>query len=241
MSNALHALMDPRGIQARPVLQLAPRVSLDALKKGKILFYDNTKLSFCNYMMAFTRTKERLREMGISNFIDYRETVRGKDTKTLEAYAAMMAQEKPTAAIVAMGDMGTSAATCVVSIALEKLGIPTVYITAPPGGELVEGVAFYRANHLCLCKIDIFQASTNEEISAQIDMKWDYIIDSLTATGEKLHRIAAIGLGMDQTPPDPRGLLPFVEEIQVTDDKLYEPGCYLEEINDYFNAEHISD
>ena len=241
MSNVLHALMDPRGVQARPILQLAPRVSLEALKKGKILFYDNTKLSFCNYMAAFTRIKERLGQIGISNFVDYRETVRGKDTKTLEAYAAMMAEEEPTAAVVALGDMGTSAATCVVSIALEKLGIPTVYITAPPGGELVEGVAFYRANHLCLCKIDIYQASTNAEISAQIDMKWDYIIDSLTASGDKLDQIAAIGLAMDQTPPDPSGLMPFVEDIQVTDAKLYEPGCYLEEINDYFNAEHISD
>ena len=241
MNKTLNTLIDPRGIQARPVLQLAPRVSLDELKKGKILFYDNTKLSFCNYMATFTRIKERFEEMGISHFVNHRETVRGKDTKTLESYAAMMAEEKPTAAVVALGDMGTSAATCVVSIALEKLGIPTVYITAPPGGELVEGVAFYRANHLCLCKIDIYQASTKEEISDQIDNRWDYIIDSLTASGDKLQRIAAIDLAMDQTTPDPEGLLTFVENIQVAEDKLYEPGCYLEEINDYFNAEHISD
>ena len=216
-------------------------MSLDELKKGKILFYDNTKLSFCNYMATFTRIKERFEEMGISHFVNYRETVRGKDTKTLEAYGAMMAEEKPTAAVVALGDMGTSAATCVVSIALEKLGIPTVYITAPPGGELVEGVAFYRANHLCLCKIDIFQASTKEEISDQIDNRWDYIIDALTASGDQLQQIAAIDLAMDQTAPDPEGLLHFVENIQIEEDKLYEPGCYLEEINDYFNAEHISD
>ena len=241
MNKTLHTLIDPRGIQARPILQLAPRVSLDELKKGKILFYDNTKLSFCNYMATFTRIKERFEEMGISHFVNYRETVRGKDTKTLEAYAAMMAEEKPTAAVVALGDMGTSAATCVVSISLEKLGIPTVYITAPPGGELVEGVAFYRANHLCLCKIDIFQASTKEDISDQIDNRWDYIIDALTASGDRLQQIAAIDLAMDQTPPDPEGLLPFVENIQIDEDKLYEPGCYLEEINDYFNAEHISD
>jgi len=157
MTKKLNPLIDPRGRQERPVIQLAPRVSLDALKNGKILFYNNTKLSFCNYGEVFVRIKERFREMGISNFIDYCETVRGKDTQKLEAYAAMLAKEKPAAAIVALGDMGTSPATCIVTIALEKLGIPSVYVTAPPGGELVEGVAVYRAGNLCLCKIDIYQ------------------------------------------------------------------------------------
>ena len=194
MAKVLNDLMDPRGFQERPILELAPRVSLDELKTGKILFYDNTKLSFCNYNEVFVRIKERFIEEGISQFIDYCETVRGKDTQTLEDYAAMMAKEKPTAAVVALGDMGTSAATCIVTIALEKLGIPSVYITAPPGGELVEGVAFYRAGHLCLCKIDIYQASTRGEIASQIDLKWDYIMDSLTATGDKLQEIARIDL-----------------------------------------------
>ncbi|MBP1695410.1 MAG: hypothetical protein H6Q41_598, partial [Deltaproteobacteria bacterium] len=41
-------MLDPRGRQERPILKLAPRVSLEELKKGKILFYDNTKLGYCN-------------------------------------------------------------------------------------------------------------------------------------------------------------------------------------------------
>ncbi len=148
MDKRLNPLLDPRGIQERPVIKLAPRVSIEELKKGKILFYNNTKLSFCNYGEVFVRIKERFREMGISNFVDYLETVRGKDTAALENYAAMLAKEKPVAAVVALGDMGTSPATCIVTIALEKLGIPSVYITAPPGGDLVEGVAVYRAGNL---------------------------------------------------------------------------------------------
>ena len=186
MKKTLNPLLDPRGLQERPILKLAPRPTLAELKKGKILFYNNTKLDFCNYGETFVRIKERFREMGITNFVDYKETVRGKGSKVLEDYAAMLAKEKPTAAVVALGDMGTSPATCIVTIALEKLGIPSVYITAPPGGELVEGVAVYRAGNLCLCKIDIYQASTRKEVREQIDLKWDYIIDSLTAKGEKL-------------------------------------------------------
>ncbi len=234
-------MLDPRGLQERPIIKLAPRVDIEALKKGKVLFYDNTKLSFCNYGEVFVRIKERFREMGIGNFVDYRETVRGKDTEALEKYAAMLAKEKPVAAVVALGDMGTSPATCIVTVALEKLGIPSVYITAPPGGDLVEGVAVYRAGNLCLCKIDIYQASTREEVRREIDLKWDYIIDSLTARPEKLNEVAHIDFKMDIVPPAKDGLLPVTNRVEVSETRLYEPGCYMEEIMDYLDREHIGD
>jgi hypothetical protein len=241
MDKRLNPLLDPRGIQERPIIKLAPRVSVEELKKGKILFYNNTKLSFCNYGEVFVRIKERFREMGISNFVDYLETVRGKDTAALENYAAMLAKEKPVAAVVALGDMGTSPATCVVTIALEKLGIPSVYITAPPGGELVEGVAVYRAGNLCLCKIDIYQASTEAEVRQQIDLKWDYILDSLTADPKKLGSVAHIDFKMDLVPPAKDGLLPIINKIDVQESRLFEPGCYMEEVMDYLDREHIGD
>jgi tRNA A37 threonylcarbamoyladenosine biosynthesis protein TsaE len=241
MNEKLTPLLDPRGLQERPVIKLAPRVSLEKLKSGKILFYDNTKLSFCNYGEVFVRIKERFREMGMANFIDYRETVRGKETAALEKYAEKLAHEKPVAAVVALGDMGTSPATCVVTIALEKLGIPSVYVTAPPGGDLVEGVAVYRAGNLCLCKIDIYQASTKEEVRREIDLKWDYIIDSLTASGEKLKEVARIPFKMDIVPPAKNGMLPVTQKIEATEDRLHEPGCYMEEIMEYLDREHIGD
>lgn len=241
MNKKLYPLIDPRGVQQRPVITLAPRPALEQLKNGKILFYDNTKLSFCNYGEVFVRIKERLREIGVSNFVDYRETVRGKDTRGLENYAAMLAQEKPVAAVVALGDMGTSPATCIVTIALEKLGIPTVYITAPPGGDLVEGVAVYRAGNLCLCKIDIYQASTAAEVREQIDLKWEYIIGSLTAAPERLKELAHIDFKMDLVPPAADGLLPVTGSIEVEESRLLEPGCYMEEIMDYLDREHIGD
>lgn len=237
----LEPLLDPRGFQKRPVIKLAARVTLDDLKKGKILFYNNTKLSFCNYNQVFLRIKERFRELGITNFVDYVETVRGKDTQELNEYAAMLAREKPTAAVVAFGDMGTSAATTVVTIALEKLGVPTVYMTAPPGSSITEGVAVYRAGNLCLCSIDVYQASTVEEVRAQVDLKWDYILESMIATEDKLAELAKINFKMDKIPPAENGLLPVTDAITVDESKLLEPGCYMEEINEYFNREHISD
>ncbi|MFZ3070427.1 MAG: hypothetical protein WA110_04815 [Anaerolineaceae bacterium] len=241
MSRKLFELLDPRGYQERNVIPLAKRPTLDELRKGKILFYNNTKLGFCNYMTIFGRIKERLIAEGMTNFVEYTQTVRGKDTPKLEAYAAMLAQEKPTAAIVALGDMGTSAATTVVTIALEKLGIPTVYMTAPPGTSITEGVGVYRAGNLCLCSVDIYQASTVEEVAAQVDLKWDYILRSLTTNGAELAKLAHIEFKMDKVPPAKDGLLPSLEKLEVTEERLLEPGCYMEEFNDYFNSEHISD
>jgi len=234
-------LLDPRGFQDRTLITLAKRPSLEELKTGKILFYNNTKLGFCNYYTVFDRIKEHLREIGCddSKWVEYTETVRGKNAEKLGEYAAMLAEEKPVAAIVAFGDMGTSSSTTVLTIALEKLGIPAVYMTAPPGTAITEGVGAYRAGQLCLCSVDIFQASTVEEVAAQVDLKWDYILKALTTNGEELAKLAHIDFKMDKIPPAKDGLLPFVPEFDAV--KAAEPGAYLEEIMDYFNAEHISD
>ena len=165
-------------------------------------------------MQVFVRIKERFTEMGITNFVDYCETVRGKDTKKLEEYAAMLAKEKPTAAVVAFGDMGTSAATTVVTIALEKLGIPTVYMTAPPGSSITEGVGVYRAGNLCLCSVDIYQASTEAEVRAQVDLKWDY--NRLTYPAVKTEKPSTIKMTELQRWPN------HYHEVETT--KL-EPGA----------------
>lgn len=237
----LNALLDPRGIQERPMLELAKRPSLEELKNGKILFYNNTKLGFCNYYTVFDRIKEHLREIGCddSKWVEYTETVRGKNAAKLAEYAAMLAEEKPVAAIVAFGDMGTSSSTTVLTIALEKIGIPAVYMTAPPGTGITQGVGVYRAGNLCMASVDIYQASTVEEVAAEVDKKWDYILASLTTNGDKLKELAHIDFKMDKVAPAADGLLPFAPEISPED--ADEPAAGLEEINAYFNREHISD
>ncbi len=238
MGQMMNDILDPRGYQERIVVRLARRPSFDELKKGKILFYNNTKLGFCNYYTVFDRIKERLTEIGAVNWVEYTETVRGKDAAMLADYAKMLAKEKPVAAIVAFGDMGTSSSTTVLTIELEKLGIPAVYMTAPPGTAITEGVGVYRAGHLCLCSVDIMQFTSAEEVAAEVDKKWDYILRSLTANGDELEQLAHIDFKMDQIPPAKDGYLPKKFQIE---DQEPEPCAGLEEINDYFNDLHISD
>ena len=242
MAKKLNDILDPRGIQDRQKIKLAKRPTLDELKKGKILFYNNTKLGFCNYYTVFDRIKEHLTELGITNFVEYTETVRGKNAEKLAAYAAMLAKEKPTAAIVAFGDMGTSPPPPpLLQLSLEKLGIPSVYMTAPPGTGITQGVGVYRAGHLCMASVDIMQFTTVEDVAAEVDKKWDYIIGSLTTNGPELDKLAEIPFKMDKVAPAANGLLPLADKIVVDDAKLVEPGCYMEEIMDFFNDEHISD
>ncbi|MCI8763179.1 MAG: hypothetical protein HFG58_01100 [Lachnospiraceae bacterium] len=241
MGKQLHSILDPRGAQERPLIPLAKRPSLEELKSGKILFYNNTKLGFCNYYTVFDRIKERLREIGCddSKWVEYTETVRGKNAEQLGEYARMLAEEKPVAAIVALGDMGTSSSTTVLTIALERQGVPAVYMTAPPGTAITEGVGVYRAGELCLCSVDIYQASTVEEVAEQVDRKWNYILESLTSNGERLKELAHIDFKMDKIPPAKDGLLPYLPGFD--EEELLEPGSYLEAVMDYFEKEHISD
>jgi hypothetical protein len=238
----LEPVLDPRGQQERPQLQLAPRVSIDELKQGPILFYNNTKLDYCNYDETFVRLKENFEKLGIHNFVDVRETVRGKSSQALKAYGAdLVKRTAPKAAVVALGDMGTSPATTIVTIGTEEAGVPAVYITAPPGSDLVKSVAFYRAGHLCLCPIDIYQGSTREEVAREVDRQTQFILDSLTLPPDKIGACSMIDFALDKEPPAENGLIELGGKIATDNDRDSDPAGYVEEVNDLFTSLHLTD
>jgi len=226
----VETVLDPRGRQERPQLQLAPRVSLAELQAGPILLYNNTKLDFCNYYEVFTRLKENLAKLGITNVIEVRETVRGKSSHELKAYGAgLVERTRPKAAVVALGDMGTSPATTIVTIGIEEHGVPAVYITAPPGSDLVKAVAFYRAGRLCLCSVDIYQGSTVDDVRTEVDKHTAQIVEALTLPVDLLAERSAIDFALDTLPPAASGLLELEGRVAI------------EEINDLFADLHLTD
>jgi hypothetical protein len=234
----LPRLFDPRGVQERPRLELAPRVSFEALQKGPILFFNNTKLEFCNYDEIYPKLKELFRLKGISNFIDHRETVRGKTTEDLIEFAARLAKNRPVAAIAAFGDMGTTPATTILTMELEKLGIPTVYITAPPGSQLAEGVSYYWAGQLCLCSLDVYQGNTKEEVRKQVEAKFGGILEAMTLD-PKTSKRAEIDFKLDEVPPAADGYLKA--DFKVTEEKLCEQGSFMEEFMDHIDEHRLGD
>jgi hypothetical protein len=234
-------ILDPRGQQKRPKLKLAPRITMEALKKGPVVFFDNTKLGFCHYMQVYRRLKANFAKDGITNLIDYRETVRGKSTQGLKDMAAKLASFKPVAAILALGDVGTSPLTTIVTIEMEELGIPSVYITSPPGTDLVKGVVYYRSGQLCVCPIDIYQGSTIEEIDKKVDDVMPVIYDSLTLPPEKIGKRAVPDFRLDPVAPAADGFLKETAGIHLDDAALAEPAAGIEEITDLFHQLHLTD
>ena len=230
-------VLDPRGRIEQPTLKLAKRISLKTLQKGPVLFYDNTKLGFCNYNEVFIAIKDFLRSKGVSNFVDFRETVRGKTTKDLQNYAAKMAKTKPVAAVVALGDMGTTPATTIVTIALETLGIPSVYVTASPGAELAEAVAYYRAGKLCMCQIDIYQGSSRPKSARKSRRSTTTSSRASPASDKDLEKVAHIDFALQENA-ERQGTLP-IDVCECTD--TTQPGCLIEEVMDRFDELHLGD
>ncbi len=237
----IEPVLDPRGIQERPKLQLAPRPTLEGLRQGPVLFYDNTKLSFRNCSEIFIRIKEIFTRDGIVNYLDFRETVRGKTSQELKNYAAILAKEKPVAAVLALGDVGVSPATTILTIALEELGVPSVYITAPPGTALARAVAFYRAGQLCICPIDIYQGSTVEDIRREIDGQMSCILDSLTLPPDKIEERASLDFQLDAEAPARDGLLKLEGGLKLDTGDISEPAAGMEELMGLFDSLHLGD
>lgn len=176
-------IFDPRGNSHFYELKLAPRPSPQALRDGKILFFDNTKLDFCHYREIFTRLETIFNEHGIHHIEHVRQSVRGTMTVQIRELADKLVQKEVQAAVVALADMGTSVMTTILAIELEKRGVPTLLIASPPGDNLAEHVAHYRAGKLCICRLDIYQASTVSDIRWQVDTQRAYVLEALTCTG----------------------------------------------------------
>lgn len=235
-------LIDPRGKQPRDLLKLAKRPTLEELKAGKVIFYNNTKLYHNNYMAIFHYTKKKLVEEGVTNVVEFAETPRGKTNQDLEDYAAKLAAEKPVAAIVAIGDIGVSPACTIITIALEKMGVPTLYITAPPGTGIVRAVAHYRAGQLCITNFeDLFPGNTIEEIEAMIDEQWSSMMDALLLPPGEIEKRADLQFVIDGDVTGKEEPEDLGEKIQLSEEDLSEPAPGIELIADLYNDLHISD
>lgn len=106
-------IFDPRGKDHFHQLKLAPRPSLQTLRDGKILFFDNTKLDFCHYQEIFTRLETILNEHGIHRIEHVRQSVRGTMTAQIRELADKLVKKEVQAAVVALADMGTSVMTTI--------------------------------------------------------------------------------------------------------------------------------
>ncbi|MFM2480940.1 hypothetical protein [Celerinatantimonas sp. YJH-8] len=193
-----HLSYEIRKLSNKQRLVLSSRPSLNSIRDGKLLFFDNTKLGFCHYRTIYTTLKYYLYQHSIVNLDYVRKSVRGTMTEQMRDLARELSQKNYCGAILALADMGTSVMTTILAIELEKLGVPSVLISAPPGDKLAEHVAYYRAGNLCICHLDIFQASTDLQIKEQTLAHAQYILEALCSQPESLAKLATLSPQMDR-------------------------------------------
>ncbi|MEP7069077.1 MAG: hypothetical protein ABI789_07555 [Usitatibacter sp.] len=228
-------LLDPRGLLRRSQLTLAARPARAALPDAAVVFYDNTKMDVGHYGLVFERIKAGLRHRSISRFLDLRETIRGKTTEDIDRLAerlASMSESVPIAAVIGLADMGVSPAMVTLSVSLERMGVPTVCLTAGPGAALSRAHASYRAGSLCLCELDLYPGSSRDEVQREADAAVDRIIAMLSSPAAQLAALAEVDHPIDRQPVASDGCI----TIDATDD-----GQSLDAVLERFEELHIGD
>jgi hypothetical protein len=201
-------VLDPRGKLRLTRIALARRPSAAALASGTLLFYDNEKMDVGHYGLIYEWIKEGLRARGISQFVDCRATIRGKTGEDITVMARELSELGASAAVIGLADMGVSPAMVSLAVGLERLGVPTVCLTARPGSRLAIAHAHYRAGSLCLVPFDIFPASDEAAVRREVDACVPRLIAMLTTNGDELESLARIDYEVDPSPAAEDGLVP---------------------------------
>jgi len=225
-------LLDPRGKLALTRLTLATRPDKAALAAGTVLFYDNAKMDVGHYGAIFERIKAGLRKRGISRFRDHRESIRGKTSADIDAMARSFSEMHVCAAVIGLADMGVSPAMVALTVAMEKLGIPTVCLTAGPGSQLSVAHAYYRAGALCLIPFDIYHASDRTTVVSHAQACIPRLVSMLTCNGPELLELARIEYEVDAVAASADGSMPGTSNGGASD---------LESVYDRFESLHLGD
>lgn len=228
-------VIDPRPDRpAEPDFELAPRVSIDALRSTRVLFFDNGKLDSGEYMAVYDAVAARLAEEEITDVTYVNETIRGKTAEDFDRLADSFKADRYGAAITALGDKGMTIGTVALTIELERVGIPTVCITAPPGSRLAAATAWLRVGGLRLCKLDMYQASAAAEIEEEVSRWFSTILAGLTTDTPSPNRDSSMKID----DPAPTGTIEISGDNEPTS---VEPGDLVEEAISEFEARDIGD
>jgi hypothetical protein len=200
-------IIDPRPKTLKNPLVLAERTTLENIRKKKLLLLDNTKLDIGNYRTILTLLQSSLEVNGFQQIELVRQTIRGKSSVQIEQMAKDFAVSGIKSAILTLGDMGVSPGMVLLTIALEKAGVPTVCVTAGPGTQLAKAVAYYRAGRLCLVGLDVFPGCSDTEVESEITNQVDTIIGMLCTLQEDIECKTHLTNHSDIPPPSDNGFL----------------------------------
>ncbi|MFO8090381.1 MAG: hypothetical protein R6U13_11125 [Desulfatiglandaceae bacterium] len=192
-------LIDPRPLFQKPPLKLTARLDKKKIANSRLMLFDNTKLDVGNYYTILSELKAYLSGIGFKDIRVFRQSIRGKNHAGIVSLARDISGQGVDAVVLMLADIGVSPAMVMLSIELEKLGIPNVCITGGPGNNLARAVAYYQARNLCLLPLDVYPGNTALEIKREIREQADLIFEYLTVGPVCLKKKAAIDCEIDRS------------------------------------------
>jgi len=234
-------IIDPRPRAIKHSLSLAKRQRLEDLRKETLLILDNSKLDLGNYRTILTILESRLKRKGFQKIEIFRQTIRGKDGRQIKQMAGEIVGLGAKVAILTLSDMGVSPAMVLLTLSLEAAGIPTVCVTAGPGTQLAQAVAYYRAGRLCLVGLDVYPGSSATQIEKEISDQVDTIVEMLCGRQAEIEAKTLIENIHEQPPPASNGFLSIDTR---TDSGGHLSGCHegvLEAVHNQFEKNSIGD
>jgi hypothetical protein len=173
-------LADPSGIAAEPPVRPAPR--LPDLAGRRVLLLDNGKLSATTGANAAVidglrrgvpEAEWSQAAMNMLNVVD--DEVDGIADRLIAAH-------RPEACVVALGDAGVTAHTALVTLALERRGVPTAFLGTALGAGLARTIFRARAPGLDVVVLDTLRSDSAERVLGLVNEALPQIRARLTST-----------------------------------------------------------
>jgi len=244
------ALVDPRGAVASDPVSPARR--LRDLNGRRIVLVDNGKLAFGAYRVIADALRGGLAD---ADFAKTAINLLAAGDAEVEGLADdLVASHRPEGCILALADAGVTAHTVLLTIALERLGIPTVVLGTPLGSGLARAILRERTNGVDMVTLDIGRGDSPDQIVAVLQQKLGVIRAALTQDaaavsvtgaalfpGDRQHAWAAaasdmasfqdwaaaagIGDGLPLVPPTQDAVSAHLATVSAdADDMLYGPA-----------------
>ena len=159
-------LIDPRGIPAGEPVPPAPRLA--GLDGRRVLLLDNGKLAAT--MGPYAVLADALRT-GLPEAVWTQATInllRVDDADVEGLAASLIATHRPDACVLALADAGVTAHTALLTVALERRGIPAVMLATPLGAGLGRAILRARAPGLDVVVLDTVRSDSQEQVRALV-------------------------------------------------------------------------
>jgi hypothetical protein len=186
-------LIDPTGIPAGQTVQ--PALRLPELEGRRLLLLDNGKLGVGAYAVVADALRTGVPE---ATWAQATINLLRADDADVEGIAdTLIASYQPDACVLALADAGVTAHTALLSMALERHGIPAVMLGTPLGAGLGRAMFRARAPNLEVVVLDIVRTDSQAK--------------AIALTAAAVPRIRAL-LTSDVAPQTPERASPYPAE-----------------------------